>query len=437
MRTKLFWFLTLWMGLSANLLAQPKLYLGPRKAQTTVPMAAPELAPLGTLIEYERITRKAVPALLAQASPRAYAELTQQPQLSTVMGEQLQYPVTYYRVVYQTEDQGQPLKASGLVIIPEGKGATPLLGYLHGTILPSLKATAPSRYGALEMDLPLLGNFEVNMIGSVMASHGYVVAMPDYPGYGASEGHPIRYTYTPTLARVSRDMLRATRQLCRALGAALTEELYLTGYSEGGGAAMALHQLLEADPDQEFTVTAQSSMSGFYHYSRMCAEFAHSEAVQPAAPIYLWSAWVLNENHPGLQRPQASLFRHFYRETPEHFMLKAPWLSLRRKTSANLLNRDFHRALREQSDSTWLMAAQINDHYDWQARAPIFLHHGEQDHILPIFHSQDAYTHMQARGSAVTLYAYPAADHFSLIDEYVRQTLEDFDAIRPAGNFEF
>lgn len=386
----------------------------------------------GQLISYTKVGYFFPAEIIDAANTLANQEVLENEALGTVIDTYLNYPVDFYEVVYLTEEDGELIEVSGLAIVPIRYGQKwPILSYQHGTILPELAHTCPSNFHHFDFNNPFKSSFEVSLIGAVAASHGYVVAMPDYIGFGVSADRPANYTYTPSLASVSRDMLRAVDALAWEEDIPLNGELFLAGYSEGAGATMALHRMLEKDPHQEFVVTAQSSGAGFFNYSRMCREFAVSTHESLAAPLYLWSCFTLNREHPALGYPQKELFRHKYRNIPKSLF---SWRVMRMgaKTAENLLHPKFRSSLVDGSDPNWQEAARANDHYDWRAKAPVFLHHGGKDLVLPAFHSQDAYEHMTARGSDVKLTVYPEDSHFSLIDNFLFATLNEFDAIREA-----
>ena len=383
----------------------------------------------GALVQYELLVERDVNSLLKWADTRGYGEITRNDTLGVLLESVVEYPVDFYRLEYMTPDGETMVKASGLVMVPKAKrDAWPLVGYQHGTIMPANRLSCPSNYSNHKRGSSRRSSLEVNLVGAMMASHGYVVAMPDYLGYGASEDLPIRYTYTPSLAAASRDMLRATREFCQLEHIGLSEELFLAGWSEGAGATMALHRLLQNAHAEEFTVTAQSSLSGFYHYSRMIPTFAKNPNKVFFAPLYMWSAWVLNQQDEDLQLPADSLFQHHYRRMPEG--LTSLWtFGFRKKTSESLLHPALRQRFLEGQAPEWADAVKINNHYDWRPAAPVFLHHGKRDPILPYFHSNDAFVAMAMRGAPVKLYTYPKDNHWTMVDSYLVQTLVDFDAL--------
>ena len=166
------------------------------------------------------------------------------------------YDVALYKVDYETiSPLGGRTQASGALALPVNSGQLlPLVSYQHGTI--TLTNDAPS-----SMDL----TGEVT-VGIGFASTGYAAAVPDYLGLGDSPGlHPYHHANSEATACV--DMLRAVRTFCATNGFALTNLLFLCGYSEGGHATMALLRELETYHADEFTVTACAPMAGAYDLS--------------------------------------------------------------------------------------------------------------------------------------------------------------------------
>ncbi|MCB0636640.1 MAG: hypothetical protein KDC54_08485, partial [Lewinella sp.] len=176
-------------------------------------------------------------------------------QLQLLYGDFIQYGIDMYKVTYTTPDAFGALDtASGLLVVPilEEESALPLLVYQHGTV------TGPS-------DVPsnLQGGWE---LAAITGGMGYASLAPDYLGLGESRGfHP--YVHAATEASAGLDMIRAVKSYAPEMDLYLNEQLFLTGYSQGGHASMALHRSLELDHSDEFTVTAASHLSGPYSIS--------------------------------------------------------------------------------------------------------------------------------------------------------------------------
>lgn len=189
-----------------------------------------------------------------------------------------QYGVKYYRITYTTTGlQGQPDTVSGLVVVPNDAGfAFPRLVYQHGTS--SAKTDVPS--------FNVTQNGE-GIIGWLFGGLGYVTLMPDYLGLGVSDGfHP--YVHAATEASVAADMLRALPEFLDQTGYHANDQLFVTGYSQGGHAGMALHRAVETQLADEFEVTAAAHLSGPYSIGEVMRDLILSDK------IYYYPAYLPN-----------------------------------------------------------------------------------------------------------------------------------------------
>lgn len=184
------------------------------------------------------------------------------------------YGVEAYKVQYSTLDADSlPVLASGALFVPVGPVCqSPLVSYQHGTILQ--KEDVPSRLAGGEV-----------IIGLSMAADGAVLCMPDYLGLGDSPGlHP--YVHAETEARAVADLLVAALSICEELAITLNNQLFLIGYSQGGHATMAAHQMIQEHYSSYFTVTASAPMSGPYDLSGVQAAVISQGGTYPN-PGYL------------------------------------------------------------------------------------------------------------------------------------------------------
>jgi acetyl esterase/lipase len=90
------------------------------------------------------------------------------------------------------------------------------------------------------------------------------------------------------------------------------------------------------------------------------------------------------------------------------------------------LDPEFRKNFLDGTEMEMRLALQDNNRYDWRPRAPVFLHHGTHDDIVPFFTSQMAYEAMRNRGARVKLYPYLGKDHYQPVNNYVTTTLADF-----------
>ena len=185
-----------------------------------------------------------------------------------------EYGVSIYKINYQTVDPfGGLISASGAVAVPNDTdiGPIPMASYQHGT--ESNDANVPSQR-----------NSEV-IIGIVMATSGYICAMPDYLGLGEGPGiHP--YIHSKSEATAVIDMLRACRDFAPVIGHSWDSRIFLFGYSQGGHATMAAHKEIQENYSDEFVVTASAPMAGPYDVSGVQEQVIVSHDPYPT-PGYL------------------------------------------------------------------------------------------------------------------------------------------------------
>lgn len=165
--------------------------------------------------------------------------------------------VNQYNLVYHTIDaKGNKTKASAKLLIPGNGTDLDLIVYLHGTT--SKDADAPTfakadftNYDMVNpetIDHNIEDMPETAMLMGMVASTNVAVLMPDYLGFGFSDGlHP--YMHADSLASSTIDAIRAAINFANYSGNSfsLSGDFALTGYSEGGYAVMATHKELLAD----------------------------------------------------------------------------------------------------------------------------------------------------------------------------------------------
>lgn len=181
-------------------------------------------------------------------------------QMQTFYGAIMQNGVSLYKVTYTTPDAFGVLDtASGLLVVPirNTPSRYPLLVYQHGTV--SGPTNVPSE---LQADWD---------VAAIFGGLGYVSLAPDYLGLGTSRGfHP--YVHAETEASAAIDMIRAVRAYAADANILINDQLFITGYSQGGHAAAALHREIEAGLTNEMQVTAAAHLSGPYSISGVMRE---------------------------------------------------------------------------------------------------------------------------------------------------------------------
>ncbi|GAB4256604.1 MAG: hypothetical protein Kow0027_23770 [Saprospiraceae bacterium] len=333
--------------------------------------------------------------------------------------------VNLYKVVYSTPDvNGDPSLASGLLCVPDVLTKKyPVLCYQHGTS--SDREDVPSRLNG-EADLPIL-----------FCGMGYLTVAPDYLGLGDSPGyHP--YVHAETEASAGVDMIRAGREFAQQEGVAFNEQVFVTGYSQGGHAAMALHRKLETELSSEFQVAAASPMSGPYSIGEVMRELILQEEVY-YFPAYIPNTIVgyqtaygnLYNDLTDVFKPEyAALIQKYIDEEVDLFNLNLGLIfALQTQEGASIPIKMMHQAVVDSVMSDSLhpinLALKDNNVYDWAPQAPTRLVYCMNDDQVPFQNALLAESVMQANGAAevIAYDPYPSGDHGSCVEPAVFYTV--------------
>lgn len=339
----------------------------------------------------------------------------------------LRYRVNAYKITYNTIDtEGNSIVASGALLIPQTIDALPLVSQQHGTLRDA--TNAPSF---------LTQNSEVYVFGLLYSSMGHVFAAPDYLGYGESSqiAHP--YEHAPSLATASRDMIRASREFCAANNVNLNEKLFLTGYSEGGNATMALHQLLEEEHSDEFTITASAPGAGAYN------KLAFTKAVASENQTldfnfmvaYIWVVWAYNSiSSYNLNRTYTDYFQEPNATTISNAPVAGTPQIQEGSINTNpqqLFTNNFLNGILNETDTDFVNALKDNDVYDWKPVAPMRMFHGTADDFVYPLNSETAFAAMQARGATnVEYFRMEGKDHITGQADFIDGAIEYFDTFQ-------
>lgn len=215
-----------------------------------------------------------------------------------------QYNVAIYKVVYKTTYRGAEIQASGACVIPESNGAVlPIASYQHGTIFDEKKA--PSNFTNI-FDL----NAAEMLIPQVLSACGFICAVPDYIGFGASGDilHP--YHHRESTATACVDMLRAVKEMCQELNVNFQERYFLFGYSEGGYATLSTLKKLQESYSGQIPVTACAAGSGAYNFSSTITWYLQQPIL--SGPAFLAFVFTAYKDVYGWTRSLCEIFKNPY-----------------------------------------------------------------------------------------------------------------------------
>jgi pimeloyl-ACP methyl ester carboxylesterase len=192
----------------------------------------------------------------------------------------ISHPVDIYRVIYKTQLNGKVINASGLACVPSAQGNYPILSFQNGTN--TMNDYAPSEYP---------GNPSYQFI-EVIASMGFIVIIPDYPGFGESADIPHPYLIKEPTVRSLVDFLFAVKEMDteELPDVTIKDAVYLAGYSQGGWATLALQEALENDYQGEFTLKGSVCGAGPYDLNLLF----RSMTTASSYPMPVYIGYIIN-----------------------------------------------------------------------------------------------------------------------------------------------
>ncbi len=304
----------------------------------------------------------------------------------------ISYSVDVYEVLYWSHwHDGSRVKASGLYYVPTGMeepAATIVMN--HGTKLDR------------ERDVRLGG---LQAVSTSYATDGYLVLFPDYIGLGKGDKFHL-YHHAETEAMSNIDMLYAVRELNQLIAAKASDQLFITGYSQGGHVAMATHKMIQEQFSNDFTVTASSPMSGAYDLTGVMSEVMYKEYSHPGyLPFLLMS---MNEAYSLLQEDVYQIFKSPY-DTVIKTMLNGdnklkhlnPHLP---KRPVDMIQESFMSEFENNPEFTFKKALEKNNLYNWKPEAPVqlcYCNADEQVSYKNAFVARDAMKELGAKNVTV------------------------------------
>jgi hypothetical protein len=362
--------------------------------------AAAHAADRGTLLDAEPIAHLSRDQT---ATKVAALRLPGEPALPT---GPIRFGVDAYRLMYATVGvDGAPTTATGLVLLPRnGQRRLRTVSYLHGTM--AARADAPSR----SLD-SLAGASALLFAGA-----GYATAAPDYLGLGYGRGrHPYLHLASETSA--SLDLLRAARTFVRREHRRLDGDTLVTGFSQGGAAAMALGKALQDGADPRLRLAALAPMSGPYDLEHAELPAVLAGRLDPADSNYYLS-YAMREWQPiyHVFDAPADMWRGGWSEKVGGLFDgrhdDVAILKVLPRRLDGLFTPAF-RARLANPDGALLAAMRDNDvACDWAPRAPIRLYGARGDEQVAFANSRSCVATLAAHGVRVPLVDLGRTGHF-------------------------
>ncbi len=330
--------------------------------------------------------------------------------LSKVFGpnraEFISKPIDIRKITYTSINaKGVRTNLTGAIAMPQDGAPKGLVVFCHGTMQD--RKTAPSRFtGSQE-------NSETETAVLAFAADGYAVVMPDYIGLGDDKGaHP--YPLSVVNARSAIDIIPAARELARRQKYSIGSNLFMTGYSEGGGIAMAAAKALQNMPGADHKLTASAPASGPYDLSGVTADFmkrTDTDQLGFGIRLYLfsYSTYFLRKERnikitdyfkPAMAN---SIWLNYNANLSDENLIKRLVVTatlMRSKNSIdNVLTDRFKKVLAANDRRDPLLAELYkNNTFDWKPTRPMLLINLEGDTVVDPANTKKAFDTMRRKG---------------------------------------
>lgn len=331
---------------------------------------------------------------------------------SLLLSIALRNGVNVYKINYNSTDvNGDKILLSGAVVIPDVADSVPILLYEHATIPEFNEENAPSYF-------PKLGD-GIGM--SLFGANKYLVAAPDYIGYGTTKELEHPYQHRQTLASASVDMLLATEEFCKVKRLKMTDKKFITGYSEGAFAGMSTQKLID-EKYPEIKINLVTLGAGAYNTTDFAKFVLTTNANLEFINSYAWVLKVYDKVYK-LNRGMGYYFVEPYATELSNNI----WASVATNPQA-LFNQKFVNNILDNSDANFISALKDNDVYNWTPKVQMLLYHGTDDDYVPIFNSESAEAYMKERGANVKLIKISSANHTTAVPTFYINALTEFNA---------
>jgi pimeloyl-ACP methyl ester carboxylesterase len=298
--------------------------------------------------------------------------------------------IRIYKIIYKTTINNKVINASGLICVPTKPGDYPVISFQNGTN--TINANSPSE-----------APYNYQMIGLV-ASMGYVVVVPDYPGFGASSNIPHPYLVKEPMVRSMIDLLYAVNELPGTELPDLTikNEYFLIGYSLGGWSSLALHKELEINHKNEFNLGGSVCGAGPYDILLLLKNMMALETYHMPVYIgYILNAYTSYEQFSNpvndiMNEPYASRIGSLY-----NGILGMSQINAQLTTSiSELITPGFLSGFETASQYATVREALIqNSISPWKTNTPLLLIHGSGDTQVDPVSTEDIYIRMIEAGT--------------------------------------
>jgi len=346
------------------------------QAEIVLPQLHMEESRLINVIHYENFSKEILGAIargvLSKSTPYEF------------------HDVEAVKIIYKTNNfDGEEIASSGILLLPKINERIPMLSFQHGEVVRYIDAPSQSTTGPNDLTS-----------AAIIASTGVAVAIADYIGYGNSslEWHP--FEHKASLAKDNFDMLMASKEYLSNNRKNISAKLYLSGYSEGGMATLALHQLVEKKTRIKITETIIAN--GAYAKSKWTKELLKNTSNPEELRYFIRTLHSYNKIYPELQRPWHFYFKEPYVELIQQIdeLSKLPDSIMHPKL---LFTQHFISGVINESDQIFIRILNENQIEGWESKTPIWLYPASANKPLGTLQSEIVTQKIENAGGNIDL----------------------------------
>jgi dienelactone hydrolase len=327
-----------------------------------------------------------------------------------------------YRVIYPTENvDGDTTTVSGLVALPATRRMKGVLAWQHGT----------NTYRPNSISKPSLP--EGLGISAVFAGDGYLVAAADYIGLGVST-EPQAYYHWPSTVSTVVDLLSIAKMMLDGLAEAPDDDLYLAGFSQGGGASAAIQRSLEQDNPTGLTLRGNATIAAAFDplAISLANTIEHSDTFYLALIAESFARLYGGSLADVVQAPYAEKLPSWFDGTHDGTFLEAHIPA----RVEDLVTPEFLAGYEEGLETpAWfyegLRAATLSD---FAPRAPLRIHYGNTDTTVSPAEARAGFERMRDLGGNVEVVDMGAFDHENIVVAslpYIQQWFDGLERHEP------
>jgi acetyl esterase/lipase len=330
--------------------------------------------------------------------------------------------VDLYLLTYRTPGvDGRPTTASALAVLPrtEARGLR-TVAWLHGTRV-------------FRGDTGSVSENPDRAASVLFAAAGYATVAPDYLGLGLGPGHHPYMTNEPTIT-ATVDALRATRTLVARSGRRLDGRVLVSGFSQGGQAAMVVGRELQRSG--EFSLGALAPIAGPLDIRGQELPAALDGRLDGvSAVVYLGYAITAWNRVYHLYDSPSEAFRAPYDQVVERLFdsdhQEMDVVTSLPGTPSELFTDEFLARLAHPTGTLADLLAENDAPCDWRPRVPVRLYAGTADRDVVPANSESCQADLVARGTRDTkLVDTGETDHFTTAMVALPQVLAWFTTLR-------